>query len=223
MRSQVITFFRNTVSQISDECKVIYKSFLDYLKGPDSAQGNADNICSKAQRIGVAIGAHELKDLLDSSKIREQYLTYCNEKTKHKSDSIRKYLRSLNHFYTFLVIRRKELIYSMEYISNEELILLQQKITNWSGQYKKKGRERYLDRQMEDYEILVDDTQIEKYCGSSHAQEALSIFRELHLKERKLFQSEYCTVRDNLFVIIVPVQICLCQNMQNGNIKITTG
>ena len=98
-------FFRNTVSQISDELKLIYKSFLDYLKGPDSAQGHADNICSEDKRIGVAIGAHELKDLLDGSKIRDQCLTYCNEK---KTDSIMKYLRNLNHFYTFLVIRRKE-------------------------------------------------------------------------------------------------------------------
>ena len=169
------------------------------MKGPDNAQGDADNICSEVKRIGVVIGAHELKDLLDSSKIRDQYLTYCSEK-EHKPDSIRKYLRSLNHFYTFLVIRRKEL--SMDYISNEELILLQQKITNWSGQYKKKGRERYWDRQMEDYEILVDDIQIKKYCESSHAHEALCIFRELRLKERKLSQNEYCTVRDNLFVTI---------------------
>lgn len=127
--------FQNVVSQISDELKVIYKSFLDYLKGPDSAQGDADNICSEVKRIDVVIGAQELKDLLDSSKIRDQYLTYCSEK-QHKPDSIRKYLRSLNRFYTFLVIRRKEL--SMDYISNEELILLQQKITNWSGQYNKK-------------------------------------------------------------------------------------
>ena len=55
---------------------------------------------------------------------------------------------------------------------------------------------------MEDYEILVDDIQIKKYCESSHVQEALSIFRELHLKERKLSQSEYCTVSENLFIII---------------------
>ena len=74
--------FRNTVSQISDELKLIYKSFLDYLKDPDSAQGHADNICSEDKRIGVVIGAHELKDLLDSSKIRDQCLTYCNEKKK---------------------------------------------------------------------------------------------------------------------------------------------
>ena len=97
--------FQNVVSQISDQLKVIYKSFLDYLKGPDNAQGDADNICSEVKRIGVVIGAHELKDLLKSSKIRDQYLTYCSEK-EHKPHSIRKYLCSLNHFYTFLVIRR---------------------------------------------------------------------------------------------------------------------
>ena len=90
----------------------------------------------------------------------------------------------------------------MDCITNQKLILIQQKIKNWSSQYKKKGTKRYWDRQMEDYEILVDDIQIKKYCESSHAQEAFSIFRELHLKERKLSQSEYCTICENLFVII---------------------
>ena len=99
LRSQVIRnkFFRNTVSQISDELKLIYKSFLDYLKGPDSAQGHVDNICSEDKRIGVAIGAHELKDLLVSSKIKDQCLTYCNEKKNRFNQEISPQPKSFLH------------------------------------------------------------------------------------------------------------------------------
>ena len=58
--------------------------------------------------------------------------------------------------------------------------------------------------QIEDYEILADNKQIKKYCESSQAQEAFSIFRELHIKEKKLSQNECCTVADYLFVIKEP-------------------
>ena len=69
------------------------------------------------------------------------------------------------------------------------------------SQYKKIRREKDWGMQIEDYEILADDKQIKKYCESSQAQEAFSIFRELRIKEKKLSQNECCTVRDYLFVI----------------------
>ena len=80
----------------------------------------------------------------------------------------------------------------------------QQKVRNCPGQYKKIGREKKWGMQIEDYETLADDKQIKKYCESSQAQEAFSIFRELRIKEKKLSQNECCTVGDYLFVIKEP-------------------
>ena len=85
------------------------------------------------------------------------YLAVCNEKG-YKPGSIRENVRSLNEFYTFLVIRRSEI--SLHYLSNEEIVLLQKNVTKWSGTYKKPGRERFYEGQMKDYQVLVDEKEI---------------------------------------------------------------
>ena len=74
----------------------------------------------------------------------------------------------------------------MDYISNKELILLQQKLINWSGQYKRKGWERYWDRQMEDCEILVDDIQI-KSTVKARMHKRLCPYLENFILKKKNF------------------------------------
>ena len=184
---------------ISEELKTIYEIFLNYLKGPECCQKNAQETVNEVRRIGIIIKGQSINDLLKANLIRDVYLGICNEKG-YKPDSIRKYLRSLNEFYTFLVLRRSEI--SLHYLSNEEIVLLQKNVTKWSGTYKKPARERFYERQMEDYQVLVDDKQIKIYFESSHAQEAANLFRELKENDRRITQKEFCTLRDNLFVII---------------------
>ena len=76
---------------------------------------------NEVRRIGIIIKAESINDLIKANLIRDVYLVVCNEKG-YKPDSIRKYLRSLNKFYTFLVIRRSELL--LHYLPNEEIVLL---------------------------------------------------------------------------------------------------
>ena len=109
-------------------------------------------------------------------------------------------MRSLNEFYTFLVIRRSEI--SLHYLSNEEIVLLQKNVTKWPRTYKKPARERFYERQMEDYQVLVDDKQIKLYFERYHAKEAGNLFREPKENNGRITQKEFWTLRDNLFVII---------------------
>ena len=131
--------------------------------------------------------------------IRDVYFGVCNE-NGYIPDSFRKYLRSLNEFYTFLVIRRSEI--SLHYLSNEKIVLLKHKVTKWSGTYKKPARKRFYERQMEDYQVLVHDKPIKIYFESSHAKEAANLFSKLKENGRRIRQKEFCTLRDNLFVFI---------------------
>ena len=55
---------------------------------------------------------------------------------------------------------------------------------------------------MEDYQVLFDDKQIKIYFESAHAKQASNLFRELKENDRRITQKEFCTLRDNLFVII---------------------
>ena len=55
---------------------------------------------------------------------------------------------------------------------------------------------------MEDYQVLVDDKQIKIYFESSHAKEAVNLFREPKENDRTIAQKQFWTLRDNLFAII---------------------
>ena len=77
---------------------------------------------------------------------------------------------------TFVVLRKKELRHDIE---NERLILLQQWITKWSGEYKKSSAKRFFQRQMEDHAVLIDEKQIKQYRESSYYLEPIGLFNKL--------------------------------------------
>ena len=141
-----------------------------------------------------------IDDFINEVKIQDKYLDFCHNRG-YKPDSIRKYLRSLSEFYDLLMLRRSELHLSL--ISNEKILLLQKKLANWSGRYRKPSRERFWERQMEDYQILVNERQIKIYLDYSLAKNAIRFFSELKNNWRRIIsQQEFCLKRDNLFVII---------------------
>ena len=153
---------------ISEELKTMYQFFFNYLKGPEYCQKNEEETVNQVRRTGIIIKAESINDFLKANLIRDVYLGVCNEKC-YKADLIRKYLRSLNKFYTFLVIQRSEI--SLHHLSNEQIVLLQKNVTKWPGTYNKHARERFYERQMEYCQVLVDDKQIKIYFESSHAKE----------------------------------------------------
>ena len=78
----------------------------------------------------------------------------------------------MNKFVTFLVLKKKELKHDIE---NERLILLQQKLTKWSGKYKKASAKRFRQRQMEDYAVFIDKKQIKQYKESSYHLDPIGV------------------------------------------------
>ena len=80
---------------ISEELKTIFEIFLNYLKGPECCQKNAEEAVNKVRRIGVIIKAESINDLLKANLIMDVYLGTCNEKG-YKPDSIRKFKQMLH-------------------------------------------------------------------------------------------------------------------------------
>ena len=99
---------------VLEELKSFYESFRNYFKGPDCCQKNEEETVNEVPRIGVIIKAESINDLLKANLISDVDPGVCNE-AGYKPDLIRKYLRSLNEFYTFLEIRRSQL--SLHYLS----------------------------------------------------------------------------------------------------------
>ena len=63
------------------------------------------------------------------------------------------------------MLRKNELKHDIE---NECLILLRQRLTKWSGKYKKASAKRFFQRQMKDHSVLIDEKQIKQYKESSY-------------------------------------------------------
>ena len=110
--------------------------FWKFLEGPESFLAKSKEIVAEVRRIFIALKLKSIDQLIEGTCIRDNYLAQYCVKQGYMPDSIKKYLRSLNEFVTFLVLRKKELKHDIE---NEPLILLQQRLTKWSGKYKKKS------------------------------------------------------------------------------------
>ena len=51
--------------------------------------------------------------------------------------------------------------------------------------------------------MLDADKQIKKCMEGPHAKETVNLFRKLTEKDQRTAQMEFCTLRDNLFVMIL--------------------
>lgn len=78
-------------------------------------------------------------------------------------------------------------------------------ITKQSEIYKKLARKRFYERQIENCRVLVADKQIKKCMEGTHAKEIVNLFRKLTENDQTTAQMEFCTLTDNLFVIILMV------------------
>ena len=188
---------------LNSKLEEIILHFLQYLKSVDSCQVKAKEIASEVRRIGVAISAEDVSDFLAESKIRDTYLgEYCVFRG-FQPDSVKKYIGSLKEFYVFLLGRKKELKRQFGVkVSTEAIIKIQNKLERWKKTYKKASNRRFWQRQMEDYQVLVDDKQIQIYNNSSFCAESKQLFEELSHSVRNVTRREFCVMRDSLFVII---------------------
>ena len=189
--------------KLNSKLEEIMQHFLQYLKSVDSCQVKAKEIASEVRRIGVAISAEDVSDFLDESKIRDRYLgDYCVFRG-FQPDSVKKYIGSLKEFYVFLLGRKKEI--KKEFgikISTETIVRMQDKLERWKKTYKKASNRRFWQRQMEDYQVLVDDKQIQIYDNSNFCAESKRLFEDLSDSIKNVTRSEFCVMRDSLFVII---------------------
>lgn len=80
-------------------------------------------------------------------------------------------------------------------------------ITKQSEIYKKLARKRFYERQIEDCRVLVADKQIKKCMEGTHAKEIVNLFRKLTENDQTTAQMEFCTLTDNLFVMILMVML----------------
>ena len=99
---------------------------MKFLEGSYSFLAKSKEIVAEVRRIFIALKLKNIDQLIEGTCIRDYYLAQYCVKQGYMQDSIKKYLRNLNEFVTFPVLRKKDLNHDIE---NERLILLQRRLT----------------------------------------------------------------------------------------------
>ena len=111
-----------------------FNLFLKSLDGGNKGDDHAKQIVQDVKRIFQALEMKKLEDLFVKNNFRNKYLKgYCLEK-HFKTLTIRKYLRDMSAFLSFLIIDELDDIS----ISFDDILKLKLKIANWSKTYKKR-------------------------------------------------------------------------------------
>ena len=90
---------------IIETCLVEFRKFLE---GPECFLAKSKEIVAEARRIFIALKLKNIDQLIEGTCIRDYYLAQYCVKQDYRPDSIKKYLRSLNEFVTFLVLKKKK-------------------------------------------------------------------------------------------------------------------
>ena len=183
---------------IIETCLVEFRKFLE---GPECFLAKSKEIVAEARRIFIALKLKNIDQLIEGTCIRDYYLAQYCVKQDYRPDSIKKYLRSLNDFVTFLVLKKKKKELKHD-IKNERLILLQQKLIKWSGKYKKASATRFFQHQMEDYAVFIDEKHIKQYKESSYYLEPIELFNKFQEGVQNVDKRQFCLLRDFLIVLI---------------------
>ena len=81
--------------------------FRIFLEGPECFLAKSKEIVAEVRRIFIVLKLKNIDQLIEGTCIRDYYVAQYCVKQDYRSDSIKKYLRSLNEFVTFLVLKKK--------------------------------------------------------------------------------------------------------------------
>ena len=127
---------RHIIVRCLKNLELILDSFFSFLIGPDGGkkdEANAKQIASEVRRVFLSMRLTSLVELLQKNRIRDEYLMgYCLEK-KHVAESVKKYLKSLEDFLSFLIIDEIDITG----ISTDKILQTKLKIIIWKKEYKK--------------------------------------------------------------------------------------
>ena len=182
--------------------ELILDSFFPFLIGPDGGkkdEANAKQIASEVRRVFLSMRLTSLVELFQKNRIRDEYLMgYCLEK-KHAAESVKKYLKSLEDFLSFLIIDEIDITG----VSTDKILQTKLKIIIWKKEYKKDAEKVSWLKEIQQYEMLVDPTQVRQYQNSDSAVKARRLYKHFgDGNECDLNQHEYVAMRDHLFVCI---------------------
>ena len=142
----------------------------------------------------------DMKSLLDVKLVHQVFLKTHVENKKYEAGTIKSYLMSLRHFYTFLISDRpKNFKFNVE-----EVNAVREKVKMWSTSYKRESSEWKWQKLEEDMMNRLTPGKIRNFEKTQAAREAVKIIGKHSDTSQTtvVTQQNYTLVRDFLFTQI---------------------
>ena len=166
---------------------------------------SAKQSSSKVEIVFISLSSPSLINLCSTLYVRECFFDRVCFAKKYAAETIKHYIGSLSEFYNFILTEEIEIE-----IPFENLIKGQSRCAKWLRSYNKAGKERFLERSMEDSEMLLTPDQVDVYRDSHVARS--SILHSASFQNRNsstiLTPKIYCSMRDYLFVELTLTNAC---------------
>ena len=178
--------------------------FEGWFRSPDGGKRDEKTVKQHSSQLfsmlKVIDDEEDMKSLLDVKLVRQLFLKSHVEKKRYEAGTIKSYLMSLRHFYTFLISDRpKNFSFNVD-----EVNASREKIKLWSASYKRESSERKWKKLEEDMLNRLTPGNIRSFEKSETAREAVKVIGKHSDTSRTtgMTQQSYTLVRDFLFTQI---------------------
>ena len=159
----------------------VLRQFEVWLQTPDG--GKRDSKTSKqhsSQMVGLLNAIDDTCDiysLLDLNLVSSMFLQSHVKKKNYEAGTIKSYLMSLRHFYTFLLSEKpSDLQFNVD-----DVRAAREKVSLWSTSYKRETCTRRWVKLAEDQSKLLNPSDIKAFENSEAAREAIKTIGELSI------------------------------------------
>ena len=149
------------------------ESILQLSKWLQSPDGGKKDVKTAKQHVSqiknilsIIDEKKRLASLLDMSLLKNKFVAYAEE--KYVPQTIKSYLMSLRHFYSYVLAEKPEEITT----SNEVVTQLMEKVKRWSSSYKRSSLKRKWEKMEEDRIELVTPDKIQEFEKSQASRDA---------------------------------------------------
>ncbi len=178
-----------------------FEEWLESLDGGKRDKKTVKQHSSQLWKILMVIDdSGDISSLLDINLVRHLFLTKHVEEKKYKAGTIKSYLMSLRHYFSFLLSDRPA---EVEFCT-EDIRAVRDKISMWSTSYKKESCNRRWQKLEEDAKKRLTPANIQTFEKSEAACEAVKILGQHSdpTQSATMTQTTFILVRDFLFTQI---------------------
>ena len=182
----------------------LIREFQEWLASPDGSKKDEKTVMQHGSQLFIMLKAiddsQNLHSLFDLKLIRQQFLNGFVEEKKYEAGTIKSYLMSLRHFYSFLLSEKPNAI-KFNWL---DVSSVREKVKMWSASYKRESSTRKWQKLEEDMINRLTPSNIRTLEKCVAAREAIKIIGQCSesAETTLVSQSSFTLVRDFLFTQI---------------------